>query len=103
MNRSGRESWGAPQGSKDNLSAVKQREQEKLKDVINKTDAGKDEAGVEMWGSLQAGVLGDGWVMAGCCRDVSQQRKETDFTARCKCLNTYQLRTKKDVIQSQWY
>ena len=52
MNRSCKESWGAPQGSKDerlNLDAVKQRERgEKLKDVISKAYAGKDEAGLEM-------------------------------------------------------
>lgn len=33
---------------KDNLSGVKQREQEELKDVISKTSGSRDEAGLEV-------------------------------------------------------
>lgn len=46
---------------KDYLSAVKQREQEKLEDVISKTHASKDEAGLKCGAACRKVC----WVTAG--------------------------------------
>lgn len=79
---------------KDNLSGVKQREQEKLKDEISKTYPAKMGLG---W-QCEEGCRKVCWVMAepwlGAAGDATAQG-ERGFAGRCKCLNMDQLRTKE--------
>lgn len=90
MNRSGRESWGAPRGQPQ----------------CCETEGTREADGSAKSAKLMPAKMRLGWKCEEACRkvcwaglgaagDVSQQRKERCSIGRCKCLSTYQLRTKE--------
>lgn len=68
MNSSGKASWGAPQGSKDeklNLDAVRQREQEERSWRASSAKLTLEKMRLD-WKCEEACRHGR-WMMAGCC------------------------------------